>query len=346
MSMRETINSWLHGSGPARRLKLAYLRAAREFDRRTVKPATLNLALQGGGVLGAFTWGVLDRLSHERALDVKAITGASAGALNAALFISGFVTGGASGARHALKSFWTDIADASSFSTFMFSPMLMSAQSDMWRQAMTNPGAMSVNPLRSALAKNVDIDALRSAEAPALFVSATHVKTAQARIFTNADITIDALLASACLPNLHPTVWIDGEPYWDGGFSANPALEPLARIDADRTLLVRLIESGAEGLPKSGAEVDAYMKNLLFNRSLDEELARLQDDHPQMRDLDVIALSEYETKVQISSRPTPSLIRSLHEKGRAAAEDYLENIRRAAGPGDGEAPQDPVSVTA
>ncbi len=346
MTMRETINNWLYGSGPGRRLRLAYLRAARDFDRRTVKPATLNLALQGGGVLGAFTWGVLDRLSHERALQVKAITGASAGALNAALFISGFMTGGASGARHALKAFWTDIADASSFSAFMFSPMMMSAQQDLWRQAMTGAGAMSVNPLRATLAKTVDIDALRSPEAPALFVSATHVKTAKPRIFTNADISIDALLASACLPNIHPTVWIDGEPYWDGGFSANPAMAPLARIEADRTLLVRLIESGAEGLPKSGAEVDAYMKNLLFNRSLDEELARLQDEHPQMRDLDVIALGEYETKAQISNRPTPALIRSLHEKGERAAEDYLSRIRRAADASDDDGPEDPVAVTA
>lgn len=346
MTMRETLNGWLSQSAPARRLKLAYLRAAREFDRRTMKPATLNLALQGGGVLGAFTWGVLDRLSHERALEVKAITGASAGALNAALFISGFVKGGGARARHALKSFWTDISDASALASFIYSPTLLSAQSDIWRQAFTNPGALSVNPLRSALEKHVDIDALCSPEAPEIFVSATHVTTAKARIFTKQDISLDALLASACLPNIHPTIWIDGEPYWDGGFSANPALAPLAAIDADRTLLVRLIQSGAPGLPKSAADVDAYMKNLLFNRSLDDEIARLSGEHPQVSPLDVIALSDYETKAQVSSRPTPSLIASLLEKGRGAAEDYLGKIRRISNGGEDGEPKPRIAVTA
>jgi NTE family protein len=330
MTLRDTLNGWLSGA-PARRVKVAYRKAARDFDRRTMKPLSLNLALQGGGVLGAFTWGVLDRLSHERALDVKAITGASAGALNAALFASGYATGGASGARAALKGFWGDIADASAFASLFFSPAMLGAQTELWRQAFGHSGALSVNPLRSALAKNIDIEALRAPEAPALFVSATHVTTATARIFTNADITIDALLASACLPNLHPTVWIDGEPYWDGGFSANPALAPLARSEADRTLLVRLIQSGSDALPKSGAEVDAYMKNLLFNRSLDDELARLGDMPAALRDMDVIALGDYETDAQISSRPTPALIRSLHEKGEGAAEDYLATIRSASG---------------
>lgn len=330
MSLRNAVNGWLRESGAARRLKLAYLKAARELDRRGAKPLSLNLALQGGGVLGAFTWGVLDRLSQERALAVKAITGASAGALNAALFISGFMTGGGAGARQAMKSFWTDIADASAFASLLYSPMTLGAQADLWRHAFANPGALSTNPLRSALAKHVDIGAIKSPEAPRLFVSATHVPTAKARIFTNADMSFDALLASACLPNVHPTVWIEGEPYWDGGFTANPALAPLAGVAADRTLLVRLIQPGAGELPKSGAEVDAYMKNLLFNRSLDDELARFGD-------IDVIAIGDHETKAQISSRPTPALIKSLHEKGVNAAAEYLQNIRAPAKePGEGD----------
>ena len=338
MSLRNSVNDWLREAGPARRLRLAYLKAARELDRRAAKPRTMNLALQGGGVLGAFTWGVLDRLSHERTLAVKAVSGASAGALNAALYISGFVTGGGAGARQALKSFWTDIADASAFASFLYSPMTLGAQADLWRQAFTNPGALTANPLRSALAKHVDIDALKSPEAPRLFVSATHVPTAKARIFTNADMSFDALLASACLPNIHPTVWIEGEPYWDGGFTANPALAPLADIEADRTLLVRLIQSGAGDLPKSSTEVDAYMKNLLFNRSLDDELARF-------RDIDLIAIGDHETKAQISSRPTPALIKSLHEKGLGAAETYLDSIRRTPEKNEGGGAEK-VSATA
>ncbi len=345
MSLRNAVNDWLQQSPQARRLRLAYLRAARELDRRAAKATTLNLALQGGGVLGAFTWGILDRLSHERSLEVKAVTGASAGALNGALFISGLMTGGGAGARHTMKSFWRDIASASTLTSFLPTPMALNAQADLWRQMFTNPGALSANPLRGALEKHVDIDALRAPEAPALFVSATHVQTAKARIFTKADISIDALLASACLPNIHPTVWIDGEPYWDGGFSANPPLAPLTDMGAERTLLARLIRSGSLDLPKSGADVDAYMKNLLFNQSLDDELAHLAGANPGLSNLELILFSDYDHRAQISRRPTPVLIDALHEKGRVAAEDYLEKSRRGAqGRSDSEPKNRPAAI--
>jgi NTE family protein len=318
MPSRPSLPSFLKEARPARLLRLAYIKAAREIDRRTAKAQTLNLALQGGGALGAFTWGVLDRLSHERSLRIGAISGASAGALNAALFVSGLVRGGGPGAREALQSFWSDVADAAAAASFIFPPMF-SAQTEIWRQAFGDAGAFAVNPLRAILEKHVDIEALRAPEAPALFVSATHVTTAKPRIFANAEMSVDVLLASACLPNIHPAVWIDGEPYWDGGFSANPALAPLAGHEADRTLLVRLIASGAETPPKSGKDVDAYLKNYMFSRPLDDELARLKD----FPDLDVISLGDYAPDARLDSRPSASFVKGLFAKGRDAAEDYL-----------------------
>ncbi len=327
--MRNSVNGWIQKSGQARLVRLAWLKAARVLDRRTAKARVINLALQGGGALGAFTWGALDRLSAERVLSIGAISGASAGALNAALFASGLVRGGGPGARQALQSFWTDIADAAAAAAFVFPPMF-SLQTDIWRQAFADAGALSVNPLRAMLEKHVDIGALRAPEAPALYISATHVRTARPRVFTNADISIDALLASACLPNLHPTVWIGGEPYWDGGFSANPPLAPLTGGDANRTLLVRLIPSGAETPPKSGKDVDAYLKNLMFSRPLDEELARLNTGPAAGRlDLDIIDLADYAPDARLDSRPTPQFVKGLFAKGRAAAEAFLNREREA-----------------
>lgn len=316
---------------PKRLVRLAYLKAAREIDRRTAKVKSLNLALQGGGALGAFTWGVLDRLSEERSLRVPAISGASAGALNAALYVSGLVRGGGPGAREALQAFWSDVADAVAAASFIFPPMF-SAQTEIWRQAFGDPGAYAVNPLRAILEKHVDIEALRAPSAPALFVSATHVTTARARIFTNAEMSVDVLLASACLPNIHPTVWIDGEPYWDGGLSANPALAPLAAHEANKTLLVRLLPSGAETPPKSGRDIDAYLKNFMFARPLDDELARIQHDPASgMGGLDIIDLSDHAPDARLDSRPSSSFVKGLFAKGRDAAGDYLGASRRAGG---------------
>ncbi|WP_428410548.1 patatin-like phospholipase family protein [Hyphococcus sp.] len=326
MVLQDSVQHWLQHSATGQRLRRAYHRAVGETELRHDGQTRLNLALQGGGVLGAFTWGVLDRLSREPALRIDAISGASAGAVNAALFASGYVTEGAEGARRRLDAFWSEIADASALAKFVFFPALSPAQARWWRRAFHPSSAFDFNPLRSALETHVDFDALRAPEAPALFISATHVPTAKARLFTNQELTLDVLLASACLPNLHPTVLIDGEPYWDGGFTANPALSPLTDRPADRTLLVRLMASGAEKLPQGNEEIDAYMKNLMFDRPLEEELARLAETK-KLTALDVVFAGDYEPDAQITTPPSPALIRSLFEKGKTAGEDYFARLK-------------------
>lgn len=325
---RKNLSAYLDHAGPARLLRLAYLKTIRELDRRNAKAVTVNLALQGGGALGAFTWGVLDRLSSERRLRIGAISGASAGALNAAVFASGHVNGGGASARRALKSFWTEVSNAAAFASFVFSPMLFGAQATLIERAFGDTARFSVNPLQDILARHVDIDALKTPDAPRLYISATNVLTGKPRIFANADLSIDVLLASACLPNIHPTVWIDDAPYWDGGFSANPPVAPLLDNEADNILLVRLIRAGADAAPQGAGDIDVYIKNMLFDRPLEEELKRISV--AARASVGEINLRDYAPDAHLASQPSRRLAASLYEKGREAAERYAAAAGKSA----------------
>jgi len=331
----EKLRPLLKHNGPARRLRLAYVKAARDLARRGAKKTKLNLALQGGGALGAFTWGVLDRLSYERLIDVRAFSGASAGALNAAVFLSGLKNGGRGGARNALRRFWTEVANAASFANFLFPPMLLPGQLALIEDAFNASSRyglspMKINPLKDILARHVDLDALRAEDAPRLYIAATNVLTGRARIFTNDDLSVDALLASACIPNLHPTVMIDAAPYWDGGFSANPPIMPLMENDAERILLVRLMRSGTGKAPRTTNEIDDYIKNHLFTRPLDDELERVALlPRASRTPIDEIDASDADSSVSFTSQPTPRLVNDLFEKGAAAAGQYFAGLIRA-----------------
>jgi NTE family protein len=253
-------------------------------EKRT--PVIIDLALQGGGSHGAFTWGVLDRLLEEPWLQVDAISGTSAGAMNAAVFASGWTRGGAAGARQALDAYWDRVARAALFSPVQRTPIdralgrwsLDSSPVFVGLELMArvfspydlNP--RGYNPLTSILEQSIDFALL--AQSPIkLFITATNVRTGRGRIFRNAEITPDVLLASACLPTMFQAVEIDGEPYWDGGYAGNPTITPLVReSDAQDTILVQINPRERPGTPRTANEILNRLNEVSFNATLMKEL--------------------------------------------------------------------------
>ncbi|HEX6112966.1 MAG TPA: patatin-like phospholipase family protein [Geminicoccaceae bacterium] len=241
------------------------------------RPDRLNLALQGGGAHGAFTWGVLARLL-EAEIRIEGISGASAGALNAVALAAGWLRGGAAGASQALDELWREIGRLAQLSPLRAGGLTQMA-ADFAAQYLSpyqlNP--LGVNPLRAVLERLVEFERLRVADTPRLFIAATSVATGRARIFRNAELNVDAILASACLPQLHPAITIDGQPYWDGGFSANPPL--VALVEASRArdlLLVQINPLLAERTPRTPSEIRNRIAEIAFGRPLAEELERLR----------------------------------------------------------------------
>jgi NTE family protein len=245
----------------------------------------ISLALQGGGAHGAFEWGVIDRLLEDGRVEIKAVTGASAGAMNAVVFASGLLDG-PEGARKALERFWRSVSEAAAFPfgrtgiwTEVFSPWLK--ETPAWRMTQSwlstfspyefNP--FNFNPLRAALETAVDFAALRERSPVALYISATAVRAGKSRVFRTPELTSDHVLASACLPHLFQAVEIDGEPYWDGGYLANPALWPLFYDPTpDDILVVNLNPFQRAKTPKTPAEILDRLNEITFNGSLMSEL--------------------------------------------------------------------------
>ena len=246
----------------------------------------IDLALQGGGSHGAFTWGVLDRLLQEDWLKIEGISGTSAGAMNAAALISGYVSGGPEGARQTLEAFWRSISEAARLSpmqrspidilfgrwTLDTSPVFIAA--DMMSRVFSpydlNP--KGVNPLSKLLAEFIDFSKIAAAPIK-IFVTATCVATGRARVFRNADITPDALLASACLPTMFQAVEIEGQLYWDGGYSGNPTITPLVRECVSRdTILVQINPIERTDRPRSATEIANRLNEVSFNAVLLKEL--------------------------------------------------------------------------
>jgi NTE family protein len=248
----------------------------------------INLALQGGGAHGAFTWGVLDRLVEEERLGFDGISATSAGAMNAAVFAYGLSEGGRDGAKKALANFWRRVSHAAAFSPLqptaldrLFgnkslenSPafMLFDMLSRVLSPYQFNP--LNYNPLRDVLAESVDFEKLRMTCCPVkLFLSATNVRTGKVRVFGNDEITTDAVLASACLPFLFQAVEIDGDPYWDGGYMGNPCIYPLI-YDCESTdvLIVHINPLERRHLPHTAAEILNRINEISFNSSLMREM--------------------------------------------------------------------------
>jgi NTE family protein len=249
-------------------------------------PLLVDFALQGGGAHGAFTWGVLDRLLEEAWLRIDGISGTSAGAMNAAVLVDGYADNGVDGARAALENFWRRVARAALLSPLRRTPLdvllgrwtldhspvfvAMDLMARLFSPYDLSPGG--ANPLRDILAESVDFDRLAKASIK-LFVTATNVRTGRGRVFRNSEITPDVLLASACLPTLFQAIEIDGESYWDGGYSGNPTITPLVReCRSQDTILVQINPVERPGLPRSARDILNRLNEVSFNAVLLKEL--------------------------------------------------------------------------
>ena len=251
------------------------------------KAKPINLALQGGGSHGALTWGVLDRLLEDDRLAIHGVSGTSAGAMNAVVLADGMARGGAAGARAALERFWKAISESARFSPIQrsfwdkmtgnysldHSPsyLFFESVSRMFSPYDLNPSGF--NPLRGLLNDLVDFDAVNNDDALDVYVTATNVRTGRPRVFAAGEVTAEAVLASACLPQMFPAVEIDGEAYWDGGFTGNPALYPLiVRHSTPDILVVQINPFVRRDLPRTARDIMNRVNEISFNSSLVKEL--------------------------------------------------------------------------
>jgi NTE family protein len=248
------------------------------------------LALQGGGSHGAFTWGVLDRMLEETTIEIIGVTGTSAGAMNAVALADGLVRGGPEQARQKLRQVWEGIGKMPGFGSFL-KPLSGETASrlrleytpayHLWDIATRNLSPYefnptNYNPLRDLLTQLIDFDRLRAQEAVQLMVCATNVRTATRRVFTNANISVDAVLASACLPHLFQAVEIDGEAYWDGGYTGNPALAALVqKMPNCDLIIVRIDPIQREEVPRSMRDIQDRLIEISFNSTFWLELSAI-----------------------------------------------------------------------
>ncbi len=338
----------------------------------------LELALQGGGAHGAFTWGVLDRLLDERRLTYAAISGASAGALNAVIMAEGLLSNGRPGAQQALLSFWKRVScaahayDAFSrpFQALFFAgaywPWTGQWLAGPWLAAWSrvaeevtskfspyevNP--LNINPLLGLLTDSVDFERLRQCAELQLFISATHVRTGRLKVFRNRELSAKTIMASACLPQVFQAVEIDGEAYWDGGYSGNPALLPLIEESEPADLLiVQLNPPVRRDHPRTAAAIAGRLNEINFNASLIRELrgvallkqalerepatTRLEHtlfDHLRALRLHRIAADEANVSPIAETRLDPewAFLSRLHGLGVKAADAWLSRHGRDLG---------------
>jgi len=319
-----------------------------------VETKTINLALQGGGAHGAFAWGVLDKLLEDGRLRIEGISATSAGAMNATVLAYGWAEGGPAGARAALDGFWRRIAQAAAISPLQpslldrlthdyglyFSPVFQTLDLliRVFSPYQFNP--LNLNPLQSILEQSVDFPRLRSGSPIKLFLSATNVRSGKVRVFKNAEITPDAVMASACLPFLFQAVEIDGEAYWDGGFMGNPALFPLIYECASSDVVVVHINPLARpDVPKTATEILNRVNEISFNSSLMREMravafvTRLIDEGQvapgTMKRMLIhsIAADDFMQSLGVNSKLNADweFLMHLRDVGRAVAAAWLEN---------------------
>lgn len=323
------------------------------------KPKPISLALQGGGAHGAFTWGVLERLSECEDIDIAAITATSAGAMNAAAFIDGYQKNGREGARAALKDFWQDISHKgaplyamkpTSLSNHPFTAWsphaFATAMSSFLSPYDFNP--FDINPLRDVVVSQIDFERVR-ASAIQLFIAATNVETGKVRIFTGDELSPDAVLASACLPNTFRAVEIDGVPYWDGGYLGNPSLFPLFYAKAPKdVLLVTLNPLERKGTPRTAGEIQDRLNEITFNSALLGELRAIAfvqkllgqnwltkavQGRYSNPNIHAIRGGEMLRGLRLESKYDTSwpFLSDLRDKGRAHAEDWIGSCLEQVG---------------
>lgn len=252
----------------------------------------LNLALQGGGAHGAFTWGVLDRLLEEDDVEISAVSGTSAGAINAIVAVEGLIEGGRAFAREQLDDFWRGVAEAAhKTSPFRPLPFDQDPRYDLSRSPFYLLGIATIrafspyqfnpvnyNPLRELIDKYIQFERVVNQDKYKLFINTTHVATGALKIFREHELNTDIVLASTTLPQLFQTPMIDGEGYWDGGFVANPAIEPMVDATCVRdVLIVQLNPLVREKIPTSPQEIFDRLNEITFNASLLAELRRISE---------------------------------------------------------------------
>lgn len=323
------------------------------------KRRLVSLALQGGGSHGAFQWGVLDRLLEDDRLDIRAVTAASAGAMNAAALITGLAKGGAVGARTQLDLLWREVNQAGGRNVFGASAGSAPGwlkDSAAWRAGETLALSLSpyqfnpfnLNPLKRVIATAVDFEAVRHSDI-ALFVSTTAVRQGRARVFRTPEMTADVLLASGCLPHLFQAVEIEGEPYWDGGYLANPALWPLFYADTpDDILMLNLNPFARDEVPRAADEIADRLNEIVFNAPLVAELRAVAfvQELIEAGTLKQVGKDRYRRLLMHAVEPGPWLgglplsskfdtewgfLNDLKARGREAGEQWLETCLEAVG---------------
>lgn len=306
---------------------------------RTLQP-TVNLALQGGGSHGAFTWGVLDRLLEDGRLSFEGLSGASAGAMNAAVMAHGWAEDGREGARAALERFWSAVGGNGS----VFGAALLGPWAELFTRAFSpyqfNP--VNLNPLRDILEAHVDFERLRAASPMKMFVAATRVRTGHVRVFRESELSADVLLASACLPTVFQAVEIEGEHYWDGGFLADPPLFPFFyECDTRDLLLVMVNPLARETVPRLPGDIADRLNEITFNAALVSEMRAiafvqklLREDwlRPAHRDrlkdvlVHAVRADDCLPDLGVGSKSNTAMpfLLDLRERGRQAASAWLE----------------------
>lgn len=306
-----------------------------------IESKKINLALQGGGAHGAYTWGVLDRVLEEPKLIIEGISGTSAGAMNAAMLVNGFMQGGNAGAKTMLHDFWKRISDCAAYSPLHKNPWeriltgwnmdlspsyhYFDLMSRIFSPYELNP--LDFNPMREIIEEVLDIDALSACSVIKLFIAATHVASGQARIFHCHEITVDVLMASACIPFLFKAVEIDGEEYWDGGYMGNPAIWPLLyNCTSEDVVLVQINPLHKFTMPRTASEIINRVNEITFNSSLTAEM-RAIDFVSKLLSQGKLSNSEYKD-VKMHLIYSPEEMKSLNASSKMNADwDFFQYLK-------------------
>jgi NTE family protein len=321
--------------------------------KKPTRPAgekCINLALQGGGSHGAFTWGVLDRLLEEPRLSFDGITATSAGAFNAVALADGLAAGGREGARKTLRTYWQKVAEQSALSIFAPSPLdkaspdhgLKHSPGYLFMESLTyfaspyqiNP--FNINPLKELLAETIDFKRVREQQLVKLFICATNVETAKVKVFHGNELDVDHVLASTCLPLMMQAVPIGDACYWDGSFTGNPAIFPLIyECDTPDILMVHITPAERPGVPKTSPSIMNRMQEISFNVSLIREMRTIAyvtklvetNNLPDVarRYMHLIEAEDLIRELAWSSRLNGDwgFLKQLHDSGRARADEWL-----------------------
>jgi len=319
----------------------------------TTNQKSVNLALQGGGAHGAFTRGVLDRILEDGRLWIEAISGTSAGAMNAVVVADGLVRNGCEGAREKLREFWWEVSRASRMSPVQRAPLdifmgnwsLDCSPGYIFFNFLTrisSPYELNpwrINPLADILEKVIDFERVRLCEQTKVFISATNVETGRVQVFDPSKLTCDMVMASACLPYMFQAVEIDGVPYWDGGFMGNPVLFPFYDANScEDIVIVQINPIERKGAPRTARDILNRMNEITFNGSLLKELrsvdfvrrliedGKLDPRHYKQLNLHVIESQDRLANLGASSKLNAewAFLRHLFEIGRKAADNFID----------------------